>query len=339
MSRSFDPRAWVVWLAAGMVLVMTLRNPLYLILLLGVARAVQRACGQPGSVGRALPFRRIAVFILLFSTLFNMLSAHIGQTVLARLPAHWWLVGGDLTLEAALFGFINGLSLVTLLAFFVALNAVVPVHELAGLVPSALHELGIVILLALTYLPETARQYQRIREAQAIRGHRIQGLRDWRPIIIPLVIGGLERAMNLAESMVARGFASTGERALPGRMRVVLIGGLSLGLLGVTRVALGGSDGWLLLVVGGACVLLVYLALRRNSTRTRYRPHQWNRADTVMVAAAVSAVAAVLALRWAGADVALGYSPYPVVTMPGFSLWVVGAILLLATPAAIESRQ
>ena len=48
--------------------------------------------------------------------------------------------------------------------------------------------------MAITYVPETARHFQRIREAQAIRGHRLRGLRDWRPIVIPLLVGGLERA-------------------------------------------------------------------------------------------------------------------------------------------------
>ena len=67
---------------------------------------------------------------------------------------------------------------------------VVPTAELAGLTPTALYELGLVLLVAITYVPETARHFQRIREAQAIRGHRLRGLRDWRPIVIPLLVGG-----------------------------------------------------------------------------------------------------------------------------------------------------
>ena len=36
----------------------------------------------------------------------------------------------------------------------------------------------------------------RIREAQAVRGHRVQGIRDWLPIVVPLLVSGLERAMG-----------------------------------------------------------------------------------------------------------------------------------------------
>ena len=82
--RPFDPRAWVVWLLAGGLLALSTRNPLYLLLLLVISRIVHGACAtpgvaKPGVAALRLPFWRLAGAILLFSTLFNLLTAQIGR--------------------------------------------------------------------------------------------------------------------------------------------------------------------------------------------------------------------------------------------------------------------
>ncbi|MEZ4516426.1 MAG: energy-coupling factor transporter transmembrane component T [Chloroflexota bacterium] len=209
IGNGLDPRAWAVWLLAGAILTMLTRNPLYLLLLLAISRTVDTLCGNREGIGWSLPFWRVSAVIVLFSVLFNMLMAHIGSTVLFTLPESWWLIGGPITLEAAAFGFVSGLSLITLLSFFLAFSHAVPPHRMIQLVPRALHEMGLVALIAMTFLPEMLQQQRRIREAQAIRGNQIKGLRGWRPIIIPLIIGGFERSLNLAEAMVSRGFGAT----------------------------------------------------------------------------------------------------------------------------------
>ena len=332
--RVFDPRAWVVWLLAGGLLALSTRNPLYLLLLLIISRVVHGACAVPGAAALRLPFWRLAGAILLFSTLFNLLTAHVGETELAALPDGWWLIGGPLTLEAAVYGFITGLSLITLLALFLAFNAIVPTTELAGLTPAALFELGLVLLVAITYVPETARQFQRIREAQAIRGHRLRGLRDWRPIAIPLLVGGLERALNLAETMVARGYGATEQVGIPQRTRLLLLLGLALALGGALRLSWGATDGWALIAAGVVAVALAYRGLSRRVARTRYRPRRWTWADTAIVVAALLPLA-LLWLPLSGGG--LGYAPYPRLSAPPFSV-VAGALLLgLAAPAALEA--
>ncbi len=334
--RTFDARAWVVWLLVGSVLVLSTRNPFYLLLLLIISRIVYAACATPGQGALKLPFWRLAATILLFSTLFNLLTAHTGETVLITLPASWWLIGGSLTLEAAVYGFITGLSLVTLLSLFLTFNATVPTVELAGLTPAALYELGLVLLVAITYVPETAQQFQRVREAQAIRGHRLRGLRDWRPIAIPLLVGGLERAMNLAETMVARGYGSTNQVDISRGGRLLLLLGLILGLGGALRLAWGEADGWMLVAAGVLAVGLVYRQLSRRTVRTRYRPRRWTWADTAVVVAALLPVA----LLWPLASQAgTGYAPYPRLSAPPFSV-VAGVLLVgLAVPAILETAS
>ena len=329
--RTYDARAWAVWLLAGGVLVLATRNPLYLLLLLAASRVVHAACGPATPSG--LPYARLSALILVFSTLFNALTAHAGETVLFALPAGWWLIGGPVTLEAAAYGFITGLSLVALLSFFVAFNAIVPTGELVALAPAALYELGLIVLLGITYVPETGRQLRRIREAQAIRGHRLRGLRDWRPIVVPLLIGGLERAMNLAETMVARGFGSVAQVGAPWRARLALLLGLALALGGALRLAWGGADGWALIGGAALAVALGYRALSRRAARTRYRPRRGTWADTALVVAALLPLALLLPLP-ALARAGLAFEPYPRLTPPPFAPWAGALLLGLAAPAA-----
>jgi len=333
--KTFRAQAWGVWLLAGGALVLATRNPLFLLLLLAISRVTQATCAT-GPAGSRLRYGRIAAFILVFATLFNLLTAHVGETVLLTLPAGWWLIGGPITLEAAVYGFITGLGLVTLLSFFVAFNAIVPTGELIGLVPAALYELGLVLLLAITYAPETGRQLQRIREAQAIRGHRVRGLRDWRPIVIPLLVGGLERAMNLAETMVARGFGAVAHVATPWRVRLGLLAGLALTLAGALRLAWAGADGWALIGAGAVAVGLAYRALSRDVRRTRYRPRPWTTADTAIVVGALLPLVLLLPLL-ALAGAGLAYEPYPRLSLPAFSPWAGLLLRGLATPAAWQA--
>lgn len=329
--RQYDARAWLVWLLAGALLAITAANPLYLVLLLIISRLVQYACMPLASAGWRLPFWRIAVMILFFSTLFNFLTAHFGETVLHTLPAGWPLIGGPLTLEAAVYGFINGLRLVTMLSFFLAFNTIVPVSDLSGLTPRALHELGLVMLIAITYIPETIRQFHRIRDAQAIRGHQLNGLRAWRPVIIPLLIAGLERALNLAETMVARGYGSTEQVGMPRRLRATLLAGLLLVLGGGLRLAWRGGDGWLLLIAGGLVVGWAYRELSRRVARTRYRPRRWTTGDTLVVVGALLSLLPLL--PWPGLALAgLAYTPYPQLRPPPFALLAGLTMLGLVAP-------
>ena len=145
---------------------------------------------------------------MLLSTAFNTLTSHYGETVLFTIPGNLPLLSGPVTLEAMVYGATNGLVLTGMLASFMVLNLALTVRELISLIPQAFFPMAVVTSIAVTYLPTTLRQFRQIREAQAIRGHQMRTLRDWLPLWMPLLVGGLEHAMQLAEAMTARGFAS-----------------------------------------------------------------------------------------------------------------------------------
>ncbi len=325
----FDVRAWLVWVLAAAIVTMTLRNPLYSVLLIAIFRLVGQACALPDTAFK-LPFGRITAVVLTFSTLFNMFSVHIGQTVLFTLPSAWPLIGGDMTLEAAGFGFSNGLLLLALLAAFLTFNTAVSLSDLARLTPRALHDMGMVVLIAITYLPETHRHLQRIREAQAARGHKISGLRDWQPLLIPLLVGGLERAMNVAEAMAARGYGSTTDRRLSLRYQIGLIIGLLLSFAGwgMTFTATP-IWGWPLLTIGTALFILMLHRLGKQSPHTRYRPRLWTKSDWGVLITPIFPLLFIF-----GRDgIMLDWSPYPIVTIPPFNIFIGGLLLLFILPA------
>jgi len=202
--------AWLVWVGAILVILSTTRNPWYVALVLAnlaAVRAVIRTAGL-GSPPAPLSVGRFGLVVVSFSAIFNALSVHFGQTVLFSLPEVIPFFGGAVTLEALVYGATNGLVLTGLFAAFTVFNQAVTIREMIRLAPRAFFPVAVITAIAVTFVPVTLRQYHDIRAAQMVRGHRLRGWRDWLPLVMPLLIGGLERALQQAEAMTARGFAS-----------------------------------------------------------------------------------------------------------------------------------
>jgi len=72
--------------------------------------------------------------------------------------------------------------------------------------------------MAIRYVPTIAKEAQTIREAQMSRGLEfekgsfIQRIKNFIPIIIPLIITSIRRAIEIAESLESRGFGATKKR-------------------------------------------------------------------------------------------------------------------------------
>lgn len=334
MKREVQARAWIIWVLAGALIVFMTRNPLYLLIIMLAARVVQAVGKRPGA-GLAIVFWRIALLVLIFSTVFNMLLVHVGQTVLFTLPSSWWLIGGPIALEAAVYGMINGLILVTLLAIFFAFNDLVPVSELVRLTPQALANVGLVVLIAVSYVPETMRHLERIREAQALRGRSLSGLRDWQPLLIPLMIGGLERSMNLAETMVARGYGASADARLALLPQAGLLASLTLALTGWLLTFWNSLLGGMLLVLGILAMGFVYWRMGRRAPRTTYAQRPWQTRDWLVAGLSLSSLLLFLLPLPFVDHATLSYSPYPALTLPLFDPVLGLAAAALALPAVV----
>jgi energy-coupling factor transport system permease protein len=341
----FHTLTWVIWLVAAAVPAFTLRNPLYLILVLGASWIVYLALGRTSPVGRSWgTFVRIGVLFVAVAVVFNALSSHFGTIVPFSLPDTWPIIGGPITLEAAIAGAVNGLGLLTILAVFATFNAVVDHYQLLRATPAFAFQIGTVVSIAITFVPQMVLSAAEIRQAQRIRGHRFRGIRDLLPLVMPLLATSLERAIQLAETMEARGFATvlnpdslepTHRRAILAQVGLLAaLLGLLAGLFLLTFVAGGNAWGWGLLILSGVGMGVILWGQGRQVRRTRYRRVRWQSHDTVVAIACSVALAAVIAGRLAAPQM-MAYSPYPPNSLlPPFNPYVGAALLLLALPAA-----
>jgi energy-coupling factor transport system permease protein len=92
--------------------------------------------------------------------------------------------------------------------------------------------------LSTRLVPTLERDALGLVEALRGRGVAVEGVRARARLVSPLVTGSLERAVNLAEAMEARGFGRSGSTRMPGPSwraldRAVLAGGLTLVLAAV----------------------------------------------------------------------------------------------------------
>lgn len=334
-----QPWAWVSWLIATLVILSITRNPLYLVLILMCVLFVGLTLRQAGSdIPRPFSLWKLAGWIILLATLFNALTSHYGATVLFTIPGRLPLISWSVTLEALVYGATNGLVLTGMLASFTVLNLALPVRDLISLIPRAFFPMAVVTSIAVTYLPTTLRQFQQIREAQAVRGHQMRTLRDWLPLLMPLLVGGLEHAMQLAEAMTARGFASIkpvsgGQQVYP---RISMFLGLVLLALGwIVQLSDAGVSGLALILSGALFILGGLWYLGRQSPRTTYHRQAWGWQDWLTMIAATFVLSFCLLPVPGMIRQTLYYEPYPSLTLPPFSPVLGAAMLGLLTPGLL----
>ena len=330
--------AWAAWSIAAVAVATATRNPYYLVIdliCIGILRWQFKR--QETTQSYTVNTLKFVGFVLFFSAAYNVSVSHFGEHVLFTLPSKIPLIGGNFTLEALVYGLLNGLALSVIFAAFGLLNQVISMRDLISIVPRAFYPLALVVSIAVTFIPVTLRQYHQIKDAQEIRGHRIRGLRDWLGLLLPLLVGGLERAMQLAEAMTARGFAHT-NGGYTNQMRTGLVVSL-LSLLGGWLLWASGKEafiGKVLFAFGFFAIVYILWHMGKHSLRTSYKNGVWSLRDTVTVAGALLAVVfIVLSFTGLGGS-SLAYTPYPNLGWPGFSLWVGLSLLGLLAPIAAE---
>ena len=338
---SLDPRAWLLWGMAASLVPLLGRNPFALTATLLAVVAV-RAAWVPAAAGvvSGAGLVRLAMLFAAVGVVFNALTVHVGDRELARLPDRWPIVGGALTLNAVTYGVLSGVALVILVLVGTTLSVVLDLASLLRLVPARLAPVAVAGSVAVAFAPQTATALREIREAQAARGHRPRGARDLVPLLVPLLTGGLERAVTTAEALEARGFGATLGAGPAARWRwrgPVAAFGLAATVSGVFAAITGQATAGLLAIGGG--VGLVGLAARDRRgraafRRTRYREAQWSKRDTALALASVATALALLRVR-ATDPGAVAWEPYPALTVPQTSLPLLAGLLLLLAPVLL----
>lgn len=332
-----DTRAWLAWGAAATLPLLAGRHPLVLAELLAIALVIRAVC-LPASRATSWGWlARLSALAVPVGVLFNLITVHAGDRVIATLPDGIPLFGGVLTWNAAVYGALSGLTIVALVIVGTSVAAGIEWNDLMRLLPARAAVLAVAGSVAWAFLPRLAVSWREIREAQAARGHRWSGPRDAAPVVVPLLAGGLDRSLLMAEALEARGF---GALATPRTSR--------LGSMALALAAIGATTGLYLFAVGravgaaallgGAALLVVVVAAggrgKPGPRVTRYRARRWTRADSVVVAgAAMTAAATGVALQLA--PDALRYDPYPTLGWPTGSVWLLFGLAALLLPAVV----
>jgi energy-coupling factor transport system permease protein len=304
LPRAVHPGAWWVWALGLATVASRTTNPLLLALVLATLTAVVTARRSDAPWARSFGlFLRLALVVLVFRTLAQvLLGTSTSGTVLLTLPevplpawAAGVSLGGPITTGALANALVEGLRLATMLACIGAANALANPKRLLASLPAALYEVGVAVVVALSFVPALAGSVQRIRAARRLRGRPDRGVRGLASVALPVLEDALERSLALAAAMDSRGY---GRRAVvPTTVRrltsVLLLGGLAgvclgvYGLLDASGPPLLGLAGTLL----GTSAAAAGLALGGQRTlRSRYRPDPWRGPEWVTAAAGVAAI-------------------------------------------------
>jgi len=326
--------AWLAWLLAGLVIVSTTRNPFYLLLLVFVLFSNQVLLLKSRSVWSAFTIK-FSLSILVLSSALNAFISHFGETVLFHIPGGIPLISGPITLEAIVFGAINGLLLVAMFTFFSLLNAVVPVQNLVRLIPRAFHPMAVVTTIALTFIPSTHQQFLAIQEAQAMRGLRLRKLRDWLPLFIPLLIGGLERAMQIAESMTARGYIIQPTKQRIAWYRIIFPVSLLLVFVGWFLLFSVKSSliGWSMILIGIILLAILFFVSGMKRPKTYFHQEKWTPQSLILLGSAF--IVLLLVLLPIPGNETRAYNPYPLLSLPKLSISQLIAILMILFPGVL----
>ncbi|KOG33235.1 cobalt ABC transporter permease [Streptomyces resistomycificus] len=339
--------AWWLWaLGLGTAATRT-TNPLLLALLIATSAYVVAARRPDTPSARSYTaFVKLALAVIVIRLLFAVVlgspvpGTHVVVT-LPEVPLPDWAqgirLGGRVTAEGLLVALYDGLRLATLLICVGAANALANPARLLKSLPGALYEMGVAVVVALTFAPNLIADVQRLRAARRLRGRPDKGVRGLLQVALPVLEGALERSVALAAAMDARGYGRSADVPAPVRRTTtaLTLGGL-LGVCAGTYGVLtaeGGTYGLPVLFAGLAAALAGLRLGGRRSLRTRYRPDRWD-VRARLVAGSGVAVAALTVLASVRDPEALHPGVLPLVA-PTLPLWPAAAVLLGLLPAFV----
>jgi len=334
--------SWAAWVTLVMSVALSTSNPLYLVVVLLCVCLV--AALAPRTAQAVAGFRALALLgvgLLVISTGIAVVNGSYGEHELFTVPGPEvpdWLgglsLGGPVAAEGLVAAVLRSLAILCVFLAFAVFNGAVSPSRILRSAPAALFHAGLVVTVGLALLPASVDDVRRIREMRALRGART-GVRDLPALLVPAVIGGLERSMRLAEAMEARGYAAAPATGRWPRLMGALSAPLFLAAAWVwfyyERYRAFAAVAALVGVV--ALVAWALLAARGRST-TRLRPEPLALSDRAGIALSIALTALTVVGKAAG-WLDLSYNPFAGLEWPGFSPGGAAIALACAWPALL----
>ena len=240
-----DPRIKILLLIAYIVAVFLAGNFLSLAaVLVFLIIAVMFSSVPIGSVLRSI---KAIFFLILFTAVLNVLFHVRSETD----TVYFWVITKEGLLSAAFLAsrlilLVTGSSLLTLTTTPVSLtDGLESLLKPLALIKFPVHELALIMSIALRMIPTLANETDRIICAQKARGadfesgNIISRLKALVPVLIPLIISALRRADELGDAMDARCYWGSKDRTKYKKLKlsfrdpvaVIFIGGLITGVV------------------------------------------------------------------------------------------------------------
>jgi len=247
-----DPRAKIVGL--GLLLVVVALCPslsalaVALALTIGLVALARVPLGFGlGGIRPALPF---LVIIAVLQLLFGW-GTRPGA-VCSVLWSAWIVRITDCSLQAVIAMLLRLVSLILLTSLLTLTSTTTELtHGIASLlrpfqrIGLPAHELAMVFMLALRFVPTLAEELEKLLKAQAARGadirlgnNPVQRARQLLPVLVPIFLVTLRRGEELTEAMTARGYTGGAGRSHYVQLHFRPVDAVALGLAATAAAAL-----------------------------------------------------------------------------------------------------
>jgi len=218
MTDTRHPLTWWIWSIALALGIARGNNPWLAIAVVGCAYLVVRIFRSDAPWSRSFESGlKLGLWILIIRTSFGVLiGTPIPGTTIFRLPIlplpEWMAgirIGGAVTQERLFSTAHEGVILAAIIICFAAASSLTSPHRLLRVLPFAIYQFGLALVIATSLVPQFVRSISRIRDAQYLRGQKL----SFKKILIPLLEESLARSLDLAAAMDSRGYGSTRVRS------------------------------------------------------------------------------------------------------------------------------
>lgn len=193
---------------------------------------------------KAMRFNFILLLpVILITVLLNTLNVHNGVTAL------FYINGNCITLEAIIFGFVQGIMISSVIIWFTCFSVIVTEDKFIYLFGRIAPVIALTVSMIFRFIPLLKNRFNEVSAAQRCMGRRKSGRSFTRKIrqlgkeVSILIAWSLEASIESADSMEARGYGLRGRTSfhlfrITGKECRILILMLILGSICITACAM-----------------------------------------------------------------------------------------------------
>lgn len=216
MKNKYNTHVWTAWLLSCMTASLLTYNPAHQLVITAILVTVSIRLRVDW-----ITHLKIGLLLGAFPLIINTFFYHIGEHILFRIPPKLnvfaitipvYFISGPITLECVTFGLTMTLLFVNMIICYGVFNNQVDSDKILGIIPSRLSHSGLLAAIALRFTPTIVGDIKSITEAQRARGlnlktgNLLQRISNHKALFTPTIVNSLERSLQLAEAMEARGY-------------------------------------------------------------------------------------------------------------------------------------